>query len=93
MTQLPMDSPLAPKYWRHEVSGRLDAAIMRYVGLLPLTSEDIRLIGLYLATVGRFARVGNEPCIDTGKTSHARATDYDAQGSRRLDRGGGCYRH
>lgn len=48
MALLPVDDPLAPKFWRHETSGILEGPIMRYLEGQPVSSEDVRLIRLYL---------------------------------------------
>lgn len=41
-------SPEAPKYWRHEVTGRLEGPIKRYLENAPLSGDDAMLIRLYL---------------------------------------------
>jgi hypothetical protein len=41
-------SPLAPKYWQFETSGKLAEAIERYLHNHPLSPEDILLIRAYI---------------------------------------------
>ena len=42
------DSPLAPKYWMHETSGKLAPAITRLINNEGLSADDILLIRSYL---------------------------------------------
>ena len=49
MTGIPKpEDDNAPKYWRAEVSGRLEGPIMRYLEGKLMSTEDITLIRLYL---------------------------------------------
>jgi hypothetical protein len=45
---LPPDHPQAPKYWMHEVGGKLGPAVERYLGGDPLEPDDVNLIRAYL---------------------------------------------
>ncbi len=45
---IPPDDQRAPKFWRDEVSGKLEGPIMRYLEGKPVSPEDVQLIRLYL---------------------------------------------
>ena len=47
-TLLPPDHPQAPKYWMHEIGGKLAPAMHRYLKGEPAERDDVNLIRAYL---------------------------------------------